>query len=61
MSHAMITLPIPMNLSSEGGLAAYVRAVNKAPVLSADEERAATQRVSELLQLIVASREFQLN
>jgi hypothetical protein len=28
---------------------------------SAGEERAATQRVSELLQLIVASREYQLN
>ena len=44
MSQTMITLPIPMNLSSEGGLAAYVRAVNKAPVLSADEERTLGRR-----------------
>jgi RNA polymerase sigma-32 factor len=44
MSQAMITLPIPMNLSSEGGLAAYLRAVNKAPVLSADEERTLGRR-----------------
>ena len=44
MSQAIITLPIPMNLSSEGGLAAYVRAVNAAPVLSADEERSLGRR-----------------
>ena len=44
MSQALITLPIPMNLSSEGGLAAYVRTVNAAPVLSADEERALGRR-----------------
>ena len=44
MSQAIITLPIPMNLSSEGGLAAYVRAVNAAPMLSAEEERSLGRR-----------------
>jgi RNA polymerase sigma-32 factor len=43
MSQAL-TLPITMNLSSEGGLAAYVRAVNAAPVLSAEEERQLARR-----------------
>ncbi|MDH4133573.1 MAG: RNA polymerase sigma factor RpoH [Gammaproteobacteria bacterium] len=32
-------MPVGMNLASEAGLATYIRAVNAAPVLSADEER----------------------
>ena len=41
------TLPIPMNLRAEGGLAAYVRAANSAPIYSADEERALAVRFRE--------------
>ncbi len=37
-------LPMPVNLRTEGGLAAYVRAANSAPIYSADEERALAVR-----------------
>ena len=40
-----LSLPIAMNLSAEGGLSGYVRAVNAAPVLSADEERQLAERL----------------
>ena len=43
MSQAL-TLPISMNLNAEGGLPTYIRAVNAAPVLNADEERALARR-----------------
>jgi len=36
-----------MNLSAEGGLSAYVRAVNAAPLLSAEEERQLAQRLHQ--------------
>ena len=40
-----LSLPIAMNLSSEGGLSGYVRAVNAAPVLSVEEERRLAERL----------------
>ena len=33
-------LPVALNVQAEGGLAAYMRLANAAPILSADEERA---------------------
>ncbi|MHB8256781.1 MAG: RNA polymerase sigma factor RpoH [Acidiferrobacterales bacterium] len=42
-----LSLPIGMNLSAEGGLSAYVRAVNAAPLLSAEEERQLAQRLHQ--------------
>lgn len=47
MSSQALTLPIPTNLSSPGGLATYIRAVNAAPVLSADEERTLARRFQQ--------------
>ena len=44
MSSQALILPIPTNLSTPGGLATYIRAVNAAPVLSADEERTLARR-----------------
>lgn len=38
------TLPVSINLHPERGLAAYMRAVNALPVLSADEERKLARR-----------------
>lgn len=40
-------LPMPVNLRTEGGLAAYVRAANSAPVYSAEEERSLALRFRE--------------
>ncbi len=40
-----LPLPIGMNLSAEGGLSSYVRAVNAVPVLSAEEERRLAERL----------------
>ncbi|MHB8455554.1 MAG: RNA polymerase sigma factor RpoH [Acidiferrobacterales bacterium] len=42
-----LPLPIGFNLSAEGGLSAYVRAVNSAPILSADEERQLAKRLQQ--------------
>ena len=42
-----LSLPIGMNLSAEGGLSAYVRAVNAAPLLSAEEERQLALRLHQ--------------
>jgi RNA polymerase sigma-32 factor len=39
-----LTLPRGMNLRAEGGLPAYIRAVNALPVLSAEEERRLARR-----------------
>ena len=39
-----LAIPLSANLSAEGGLASYVRAINAAPVLSADEELAIARR-----------------
>jgi len=39
-----IPMPIPMNIASDSGLAAYVRAVNAAPLLTAAEERKLANR-----------------
>jgi RNA polymerase sigma-32 factor len=39
-----LALPLNMNLSTEGGLAAYLRAVNTLPILDAREERALALR-----------------
>ncbi len=36
------TLPIPIDIPSGQGLASYIQAVNAAPVLSAEQERAMT-------------------
>jgi len=37
-------MPVGMNLTSDAGLAAYLRAVNAAPLLSAEEERKLARR-----------------
>lgn len=42
-----LSLPIGMNLGAEGGLSAYVRAVNAIPVLSAEEERQLAKRLRQ--------------
>ncbi len=42
-----LTLPLGMNLGTEGGLASYIRAVNAFPVLSAQQERALARRYRE--------------
>ena len=47
MSSQALILPIPTNLGSPGGLATYIRAVNAAPILSADEERALARRFQQ--------------
>lgn len=41
------TLPVSMNLRSEGGLAAFIRVANTAPILSAEEERRLAIRFRE--------------
>ena len=47
MSSQALILPIPTNLGSPGGLATYIRAVNAAPILSADEERTLARRFQQ--------------
>ncbi len=42
-----LSLPIGMNLGAEGGLSAYVRAVNATPVLSIEEERQLAKRLHQ--------------
>jgi RNA polymerase sigma-32 factor len=39
-----LAIPLPANLSAEGGLASYIRAINAFPVLSAEEELAMARR-----------------
>ncbi len=53
--------PLSVSHETREALLHYARLGGELRFGSADEERASTQRVSELLQLIVASREYQLN
>jgi hypothetical protein len=53
--------PLSASHDTREALLHYARLGGELRFGTADEERASTQRVSELLQLIVASREYQLN
>jgi hypothetical protein len=53
--------PLSLSQETQEALLHYARLGGELRFGSAEEERTASQRVSELLQLIVASREFQLN
>jgi hypothetical protein len=53
--------PLTASQETREALLHYARLGGELRFGSADEERASAQRVSELLQLIVASREYQLN
>ena len=53
--------PLTASQDTREALLHYARLGGELRFGSGDESRAAAQRVSELLQLIVASREYQLN
>jgi hypothetical protein len=53
--------PLTVSKDTRDALLHYARLGGELRFDTADEERTAAQRVSELLQLIVASREYQLN
>jgi hypothetical protein len=53
--------PLTVSQETHDALLHYARLGGELRFGSADEERTSAQRVSEFLQLIVASREFQLN
>jgi hypothetical protein len=53
--------PLTVSQETHDALVHYARLGGELRFGSADEECTSAQRVSEFLQLIVASREFQLN
>ena len=53
--------PLTASQDTRDALLHYARLGGELRFGTADEERTSVQRVSELLQLIVASREYQLN
>ena len=50
------TLPMPTNLRADGGLAAYIRVANAAPVYTAEQERELAVRFREQGDLEAARR-----